>query len=64
MAQSAWQNVEAKTQVAVNTGKSWIQIGKRLVSNLKTVASELRQGALTNTVSINASEATDNGDPT
>jgi len=55
-AQSAWQNVENKTQVTINNGKSWIQRGKRLVSNLKIMVSEIRQGALTTTSSINASE--------
>lgn len=48
-AQIAWQNIEDKTSVTVNNGKSFIQKGKRLVSNLKTMVSEIRQGALTKT---------------
>jgi len=46
-AQITWQNIEDKTSVTINTGKSWLQKGKRLVSNLKTLISEIRQGALT-----------------
>lgn len=60
---SAWQNVEDKTQVTVNTGKSWIQKGKRLASNLKTLVSEIQHGALTKTSFIYASEDKENGDP-
>lgn len=63
-AQSAWQNVEDKTQVTVNTGKSLIHKGKRLVSNLKILVHEIQHGALTKTVSINASEKKDSGEPT
>jgi len=46
-AQITWQNIEDKTFVTINTGKSWVQKGKRLASNLKTMISEIRQGALT-----------------
>lgn len=63
-AQSAWQNVEDKTQVTVNTGKSLIQKGKRLVSNLKILVYEIQHGALTKTVSIYASENKVSGEPT
>ncbi|TGE33413.1 YtxH domain-containing protein [Desulfosporosinus sp. Sb-LF] len=63
-ARSAWQNVEDKTQVPVNTGKSWIQKGKGLVSNLKPTVSDIQQDALTKTSSINASEDKDSSDPT
>lgn len=59
-AQSAWQNVAHKTQVTVNAGKSCVQKGKRLVSNLKTLVSEIREGALTKTAPIEASEDKDN----
>lgn len=55
-AQSAWQNVENQTQQKLNTGKIWIEKGKLVVSNLKTMVSEIRQGALTKTRSINSSE--------
>lgn len=55
-AQSAWQNVENQTQLTLNTGKSWIEKGKLVVSNLKTLVSEIRQGALTKNGSINSSE--------
>lgn len=63
-AQSALQNVEEKTQIKVNTGKSLIQKGKRLVSNLKKLVYEIQHGALTKTVSIYASEHKDSGEPT
>jgi gas vesicle protein len=63
-AQSAWLNVEDKTQVTVNTGKSLIQKGKRLVSNLKILVYEIQHGALTKTVSIYTSENKDSGEPT
>ena len=56
LAQSACQNIEDKTEVTVSTGKNWIQKGKLLVSNMKTLVYEIRNGALTKTVSINASE--------
>lgn len=62
-AQSAWQDVEDKTQVTVNTGKSLIQKGKRMIGNLKILVYEIQHGALTKTVSINASENTDSGEP-
>lgn len=55
-AQSAWQSVEGKTQETVTTSKSWIQKGKKLVSNLNTLISEIRNGALTKTCSNNALE--------
>lgn len=64
MAQSVCQNVEERTQVTVNTGKSWVQKGKRLISNLKTLVYEIQHGALTKTDSINASEDEEIGDPT
>jgi len=63
-AQSAWQNVEDKTQVTVNTGKSLIQKGKRLVSNLKILVYEIQHGALSKTFSMYASENKDSGEPT
>lgn len=63
-AQSALQNVEDKTQATVNTGKSLIQKGKRLFSNLKILIYEIQHGALTKTVSIYASENKDSGEPT
>lgn len=62
-AQNTWQNVENKTQVTINTGKSWIEKGKIVASNLKAMVSEIRQGALTKTCSIDALEETDSGDP-
>ncbi|MCB8814508.1 YtxH domain-containing protein [Desulfosporosinus shakirovi] len=55
-AQSVWQNVEEKTQLTVNNGKSWINKGNQLVSNLKTLVSEIQQGALTKTVPVYAVE--------
>lgn len=61
-AQSAWQNVEDKTQLTVNTGKGLIRKGKRLVSNLSILVHEIRHGALKKTSSIYASENKD--DPT
>ena len=67
-AQSAWQNVEDKTQVTVNAGKGLIQKGKQLASNLKTLVYEIQHGALTKTASINASNPLEDndsgGDPT
>jgi len=63
-AQSALQNIEEKTQITVNTGKSLIQKAKRLVSNLKILVYEIQHGALTKTVSIYASENKDCGEPT
>lgn len=59
-AQNVWLNVEDKTQITVNTGKSWLQKGRRLLSNLKTMISEIQQGALTKTDLINASEVLQN----
>jgi len=61
--QNAWQNVEGKTEVTVNTSKSLIQKVKRLASNLKTLVYEIQHGALTKTASI-SSEDKDSGDPT
>ncbi|HBW33949.1 YtxH domain-containing protein [Desulfosporosinus sp. BICA1-9] len=63
-AQSAWQNVEDKTQLTVNTGKGLIRKGKRLVSNLSILVHEIRNGALKKTSSIYASEDMDRDDPT
>ena len=63
-AQSAWQNVEGKTQITVNTGKSLIQKGKRLASNLKKLVYEIQHGALTETASIYVLKDNDSIDPT
>jgi Gas vesicle protein len=46
-AQSAWQNIEDKTEKTIENSKSWIQKGKLLLSNLKTLVDEIRHGALT-----------------
>jgi gas vesicle protein len=46
-AQSAWHNIEDKTEKTIENSKSWIQKGKQLVSNLKTLVYEIRHGALT-----------------
>lgn len=64
-AQSTWHNVEDKTLITVNTGKSWIQKGKQWVSNFKTLVCEIRNGALTKTCSVTAveDEAKENDDP-
>jgi gas vesicle protein len=51
-AQSAWQNIEGKTQVTVNTGKSYLQKGKRYFKNLQILVCEIRNGALTKTDSV------------
>ncbi|SPF56499.1 Gas vesicle protein [Candidatus Desulfosporosinus infrequens] len=63
-AQSAWLNIEDKTHVTVDTGKNWIQKGKRLVSNLKILVYEIRHGALTKTGSNTASDDKDREDLT
>ncbi|GAB6154714.1 hypothetical protein JCM17380_34640 [Desulfosporosinus burensis] len=63
-AHSAWQNVEDKTQLTVNTSKGLIRKGKRLVSNLTVLVHEIRKGALKKTSSIYASEDMDPDDPT
>lgn len=63
-AQSAWQNVEDKTQVTVNTSKNLIQKGKRMVSNFKILVYEIQNGALNKTSSINSSEDKDCDDLT
>jgi len=63
-AQSAWQNVEDKTQVTVNTSKNLIEKGKRMLSNLKILVYEIQHGALSETFSIYASENKDSGEPT
>jgi gas vesicle protein len=63
-AQIVWHNVEDKTQVTVNAGKSLIQKGKRLISNLKILVYEIQHGALTKTVSIYAPENNDSDEPT
>ena len=64
MAQGAWQNIEDKTHVTVDTGKSWIQKGKRLVSNLELLVYEIRHGALTKNGTIAASDDKASDDPT
>ena len=46
-AQSAWHNIEDKTEKTIENSKSWLQKGKLLVSNLKTLVYEIRHGALT-----------------
>lgn len=43
-AQSAWQNVEDKTHVTLDTGKRWIQKGNNLISKLKILVYEIRHG--------------------
>lgn len=63
-AQSAMQTIENKTQVTINNGKSWIQKGKRVLSNLKIMVSEIRNGALTKTSSINELEAVNSSNST
>jgi gas vesicle protein len=63
-AQIVWHNIEDKTQVTFNTGKSLIQKGKRLVSNLKILVYEIQHGALSKTVSIYAPENNDSSEPT
>ncbi|MDR3541564.1 MAG: YtxH domain-containing protein [Desulfosporosinus sp.] len=59
-AQSAWLNIEDKTQVTLDTGKSWLQKGKRMVSNLKTLVYEIQHGALTKIASDSASDSNSN----
>lgn len=51
-AQSAWQNIEGKTQITVNTGKSYLEKGKRCVKNFKLLVSQIQNGALTKADSI------------
>ncbi len=51
-AQSTWQNLEGKTKVTVDTGKSYLQKGKRCFKNLKILVYEIRHGALTKTDSV------------
>lgn len=51
-AQSALQTVEQKTQKTVNTGKGWLQKGKQIAGNLKTLVYEIQNGALTKTETI------------
>lgn len=55
-AQSAWQNVEEKTQERLSKSKNWIQKKKQLVDNLKTLVYEIQHGALTKTETIIESE--------
>lgn len=45
-AQSAWHNIEDKTEKTVENSKSWIQKGKLLVSNWKTLVYEIRHGGI------------------
>lgn len=63
-AQSAWHYIEDKTEKTVENSKSWIQKGKLLASNFKTLVYEIRHGALTKTDSIETPEDGDSGDPT
>lgn len=63
-AQSAWHSIEDKTEKTVENSKRWIQKGKLLVSNLKTLVHGIRNGDLTKTVSIKTPEDGDSGDPT
>lgn len=46
-AQSAWHNIEDRTEKTIENSKSWIQKGKLLVCNLKTLVYEIQHGALT-----------------
>lgn len=62
-AQSAWHNIEDKTEKTVECSKSCIQKGKLLVSNLKTLVYEIRHGALTKTVYLDTEDG-DSGNPT
>jgi len=62
-AQNTLQNVEDKTEETVNTGKSLIQKGKHLFSNLKILVYEIQHGALTKTSSIYASVDKDTCNP-
>ena len=62
-AQNTLQNVEDKTEETVNTGKSLIQKGKQLFSNLKILVYEIQHGALTKTSSIYASVDKDTCNP-
>ncbi|MHB8076511.1 YtxH domain-containing protein [Desulfosporosinus fructosivorans] len=54
--QSAWHNIEDKTEKTVANSKSCIQKGKLLVSNLKTLAYEIRHGALTKTLYLDTGD--------
>ncbi|KUO72271.1 MAG: hypothetical protein APF81_08830 [Desulfosporosinus sp. BRH_c37] len=63
-AQSSWHNIEDKTEKTVEKSKSWIQKGKLLVGNLKTLVHEIRHGALTKTGSLKTLEDQDGGYPT
>ena len=62
-AQSAWHNIEDKTEKTVEKSKSCIQKGKLLVSNLKTLVYEIRHGALSKTVYLDT-EDRDSSNPT
>ncbi len=62
-AQSAWHNIEDKTEKTVESSKSCIQKGKLLVSNLKILIYEIRHGALTKTLYLNT-EDVDSGNST
>lgn len=62
-AQSAWQNVEDKTQITVNTGKNLIEKGKQMAGNLKILIHEIQNGALTKTSTVYVSEEKLNDQP-
>jgi len=62
-AQSAWQNVEDKTQLTVSTGKNLIEKGKHMASNLKILIHEIQNGALTKTSTVYVLEEKVNDKP-
>jgi len=63
-AQSAWQNVEDKTQMTINNSKNLVQKCRRMIDNLKILVYEIENGALTQTSCINSSEDIDCDDLT
>lgn len=63
-AQSAWHNVENKTQETVEVSKNWIQKGRFFVSSLKKLVYDVRHGAQIKTGSLMAPEDEDGDDLT
>lgn len=67
-AQKVWQEIEEKAgekaEALQTTGKDWIEEGKRLISDLKTLVYEIRHGSLTKTKSIEAADVRDSDDST
>ena len=53
-AQNAWQNVEDKTQLTFKNSRNWLQKGKQIACNFKTLVKEIKHGALTETASLEA----------